>query len=74
MGRVARRSFLAIGVSAFTAVVNGRFARPALAANNDADALIRKFTGGKPVDESRVRLDLPEIAENGNTVPMTVAV
>ena len=36
--------------------------------------LIKKFTGGKTPAEGRVRLDLPEIAENGNTVPMTVSV
>ena len=47
---------------------------PAFAAKNDADDLIKKFTGGKTATEGRVRLDLPEIAENGNTVPMTVSV
>ena len=36
--------------------------------------LIKKFTGGKTPAEGRVKLDLPEIAENGNTVPMTVTV
>ena len=48
--------------------------RPALAAKNDSEELIKKFTGGKTATEGRVRLDLPEIAENGNTVPMTVSV
>lgn len=52
----------------------GGSARPALAAKNDAEELIKKFTGGKTATEGRVRLDLPEIAENGNTVPMTVSV
>ena len=46
----------------------------ALAAKNDSDELIRKFTDGKAAAEGRIRLDLPEIAENGNTVPMTVSV
>jgi sulfur-oxidizing protein SoxY len=46
----------------------------ALAAKNDSDELIRKFTDGKPATEGRIRLDLPEIAENGNTVPMMVSV
>ena len=32
------------------------------------------FTGGKAAAEGKVKLDLPEIAENGNTVPMTVTV
>ena len=52
----------------------GISARPAFAAKNDAEELIKKFTGGKTATEGRVRLDLPEIAENGNTVPMTVSV
>ena len=46
---------------------------PAHAANGSAD-LIKKFTGGKQATEGKVKLDLPEIAENGNTVPMTVMV
>ncbi len=46
---------------------------PALAANDSAD-LIKKFTGGKAATEGKVKLDLPEIAENGNTVPMTLSV
>src|SRR5947209_648377 len=46
---------------------------PAHAANDSAD-LIKKFTGGKAPTEGKVKLDLPEIAENGNTVPMTVSV
>jgi sulfur-oxidizing protein SoxY len=48
-------------------------AGPANAANN-SDELIKKFTGGKTPTPGRVKLDLPEIAENGNTVPMTVSV
>jgi sulfur-oxidizing protein SoxY len=47
--------------------------RPALA-KNDADEAIKKFTGGKTPAQGKVKLDLPEIAENGNTVPMTVSV
>ena len=38
---------------------------PALAAKNDSEELIKKFTGGKAAMKGRVRLDLPEIAENG---------
>ncbi len=70
---VARRSFLTIGAGALAATAWGGATIPALAAN-DSDDLIKKFTGGKTATEGRVRLDLPEIAENGNTVPMTVSV
>jgi sulfur-oxidizing protein SoxY len=69
---VARRSILAWGAGAVAAAAGGVL--PAFAAKNDADDLIKKFTGGKTATEGRVRLDLPEIAENGNTVPMTVSV
>ena len=41
---------------------------------NDAAKWIEKFTGGKEPAKGKVSLDLPEIAENGNTVPLTVAV
>jgi sulfur-oxidizing protein SoxY len=68
---VARRSVLMLGVGALAFGAGARV--PAFAAN-DSDDLIKKFTGGKAATEGRVRLDLPEIAENGNTVPMTVSV
>ena len=66
-----RRDVLALGAGALAAY--GAATLPALA-KNDADELIKQFTGGKAASEGRVRLDLPEIAENGNTVPMAVSV
>ena len=68
-----RRQAMAIGAGAVATALLGQSVVPALAANDFAD-LIKKFTGGKTAAESRVKLDLPEIAENGNTVPMTVTV
>jgi sulfur-oxidizing protein SoxY len=69
-----RRKVLTIGAGALAAAAWGGATAPALAAKNDSEDLIKKFTGGKTATEGRVRLDLPEIAENGNTVPMTVSV
>jgi sulfur-oxidizing protein SoxY len=69
-----RRRLLTAAIGAFAATAWGASPRPALAAKNDSAELIRKFTGGRTATEGRVRLDLPEIAENGNTVPMTVLV
>jgi sulfur-oxidizing protein SoxY len=69
-----RRRVLTIAIGAAAAAASSAEPGPAFAAKNDADDLIRKFTGGKTAAEGRVRLDLPEIAENGNTVPMTVSV
>ena len=64
---------MAIGATAIGGAALGLSGGPALA-NNDANETIQKFTGGKKPAEGRVKLDLPEIAENGNTVPMTVTV
>jgi sulfur-oxidizing protein SoxY len=36
--------------------------------------LIAALTGGKPPNVGRVKLDLPELVENGNAVSMTVSV
>jgi sulfur-oxidizing protein SoxY len=69
----SRREALAIGAGAMSAAMLGASSRQALA-KNDADEVIKKFTGGKDAAQGRVKLDLPEIAENGNTVPMTVSV
>jgi sulfur-oxidizing protein SoxY len=69
-----RRQALTLGVGALALAAAGGATTPALAAKNDSEDLIKKFTGGKTATEGRVRLDLPEIAENGNTVPMTVSV
>jgi sulfur-oxidizing protein SoxY len=44
------------------------------AADNDVSAAIRRITGGAPLREGRVNLDLPPLAENGNSVTMTVSV
>src|ERR1043165_3298124 len=66
-----RREALALAAGAAGAVALGA---PQASAKNDADEAIKKFTGGKTPTEGKVKLDLPEIAENGNTVPMTVTV
>ncbi|MBM3569774.1 MAG: thiosulfate oxidation carrier protein SoxY [Alphaproteobacteria bacterium] len=70
---IDRRRALAIGAaSAATAALGGL---PALAqGGNDHKELIAKFTGGKTAAPGLVKLDLPEIAENGNTVPMVLTV
>ncbi|HVL73549.1 MAG TPA: thiosulfate oxidation carrier protein SoxY [Beijerinckiaceae bacterium] len=69
---VSRRQAFALGAGA-VAVAAG-WSAPARAAKNDAEELIKKFSGGKEPVLGRVKLDMPEIAENGNTVPMTVSV
>jgi sulfur-oxidizing protein SoxY len=68
-----RREALALGVGATALAVLGASSGPAVA-KNDAEQAIMKFTDGKTPVQGKVKLDLPEIAENGNTVPMTVSV
>jgi sulfur-oxidizing protein SoxY len=41
-------------------------------ANDEAAAEIAKFTGGQRPEQGKISLDLPDIAENGNSVPLTV--
>jgi sulfur-oxidizing protein SoxY len=67
-----RRQVLAIGTSAAAVAFSGTLG--SAYADNGAVDLIKEFTGGKTPTNGRVNLDLPEIAENGNTVPMTVSV
>jgi sulfur-oxidizing protein SoxY len=65
-----RRQVLAASAGAFSVAAFG--VAPAYA--NNAQDLLKAFTGGKQPVAGKVKLDLPEIAENGNTVPMTVSV
>lgn len=46
----------------------------ALGAPEDADAAIRELFGDRTLNEGRVTVKLPPIAENGNSVPITVSV
>ena len=69
-----RRGLVAIALGSIVSAAWSGWAELAFAAKNDADELIKKFTGGRTATEGRVRLDLPEIAENGAAVPMTVSV
>lgn len=70
--RLNRREALTAGAGAFAAGL-GVAVGPAHALNDYADQ-IKKFTGGKVPVEGSVKIELPELAENGNTVPLSVAV
>jgi sulfur-oxidizing protein SoxY len=70
---IDRRQALTIGAGAMVAATTG-FADIAFADKKAADEAIAKFAGGKSPAAGKVKLDLPEIAENGNTVPMMVSV
>jgi len=63
-----------IGFTAGAAVLLASGPRIAFAATADTDAAIKAFTGGAEPATGKVSLDTPEIAENGNTVPVGVTV
>lgn len=69
---MSRRAALGLGGAAVAAMVVGA-PRGAFAKNDHAD-LIKAFTGGKEPTKGKVKLDVPDIAENGNTVPLTFSV
>jgi sulfur-oxidizing protein SoxY len=69
----SRREVLALGAGSAALALIGEV-RPASATPQEAAELIAKFTGGKTAERGKITIDLPEIAENGNTVPLTIAV
>ena len=68
-----RRQLLATAASAGGLLLG---LRPASAAQLPAElaAAIAVFTKGAPLREGRVTLEIAELVDNGNAVPMTVAV
>ena len=68
---VAQRLRLAPAAPALTIVGWGESAS---AAAKEAADEIAKFTGGKTAEKGKISIELPEIAENGNTVPLSVSV
>jgi sulfur-oxidizing protein SoxY len=71
MSSLTRRSALLLGAGmtlTLVAVDDG------MATPTEADAEIAKFTGGKATEGGKIAIDLPEIAENGNTVPLAIKV
>ncbi len=70
--RLKRRGFVAGGTALITTtVLLGSAAKAALP---ETQAAINAILGDRSAEEGRISLDLPEIAENGNTVPLTVEV
>ncbi|MFU8776171.1 MAG: thiosulfate oxidation carrier protein SoxY [Roseovarius sp.] len=64
---LTRRNVMIMGAGAFVA-----FGLP-MRATAAAEDLIAEFTGGAAMADSGITLTAPEIAENGNTVPIEVA-
>jgi len=69
-GGSTRREALAVGAGLAAALA----VRPAMATPGEMDAAIRAFVGEAEVRSGKVKLDVPLLVENGNSVPMTVTV
>jgi sulfur-oxidizing protein SoxY len=70
-----RRQFLGYaGGAAVLGAVPVAMVRPAQATPATLAAAIRSVTGAAVIRTGKVKLDIPPLVENGNTVPMTVGV
>jgi sulfur-oxidizing protein SoxY len=70
-----RRRFLSLaGGAAIAGAVPIVTVRPTEATPAMLASAIRNVTGGAAVKTGKVKLDIPPLVENGNTVPMTVSV
>ena len=69
-----RRRFLGLAGGAAIGVVPVVSLRPAAATPETMAAAIRNVVGNAAVRTGKVKLDVPPLVENGNTVPMTVSV
>ena len=71
----SRRQFLGFaGGAAVLGAVPIVTLRPAEATPASLASAIRTVTGGAAVKTGKIKLDVPPLVENGNTVPMTVSV
>lgn len=72
IGELDRRGFVAAGVALIS--TTALFGMEAKAGLPEVEAAIKEILGDRTAEEGRISLDLPEIAENGNTVPISVSV
>jgi sulfur-oxidizing protein SoxY len=72
--QVTRRQALALAAGAAVFTVLPVAVRNAAASAEDTEKMVMEFTGGKAPEAGKITLTAPEIAENGNTVPISVSV
>ena len=72
--QLTRRQTLGLAGGAAALAVAGVQITPAFASAEDTTKRIMEFTGGKEPAAGKISLNAPEIAENGNTVPISVSV
>jgi len=71
---LSKRQFMTYSAASVIAVSLGMPVGQVLALADETNKRINDFTGGKKPVPGKVSLTTPEIAENGNTVPITVDV
>lgn len=71
---ISRRQMLALSATAAALSVGALRTVPAMAGVPEVEKRILEFTGGKTPEAGKLKLTAPEIAENGNTVPISVNV
>ena len=67
---LTRRETIGLGAAAAAAAF---LPLPAFAESNGYEEIVKAFTGGAEVKDGAVEISAPEIAENGNTVPVGVS-
>jgi len=72
--QVTRRQALGLSAGAMAFVAFGPGLKAARADAAATEKMLMDFTGGKTPEAGKISLNAPEIAENGNTVPITVSV
>jgi sulfur-oxidizing protein SoxY len=70
MARTARRRFVAALAGIAAAPLLPARAQP----SNGFAEMLRKVTGGAPVNPGRVAVDTPRLADNGHSVPLRIRV
>ena len=61
-------------VMASTGLAASMLMRPALAQTDELAAAVANYAGGKKVTPGKVKIDIAELVDNGNVVPITVSV
>ena len=72
--KFTRRQALGLTAGAAALSFTGFGISTAFANAEDTEKRIMEFTGGKKPESGKITLTAPEIAENGNTVPISVSV
>ena len=71
--KLTRRQALGLSAAGAAFAITGMRPVTAQAAAEDTDKMIMDFAGGTPAT-GKITLNAPEIAENGNTVPVSIEV